>query len=290
MSAGVLRLGAITGVGIAMLAWSWGTWPNIYVDFGRELYVPWRLAEGEVLYRDIAWFNGPLSAYWNAAVFSVFGPSLRALVLANLAIVAGIVWLSYSLISRIGDRLTATVSCLVFLTLFAFSRIDPIGNDNYLTPYAHEVTHGIFLSLLGLRLFSVRRERPIAAALGSGLALGAVALTKAEVFLAAAAALGLAWALDLWAQRRAGAGDGARAATIGACFIGGTALPPLAAFASLASVMPAGQALLGTLGSCPGYHRGSCTVEMRSMTCISPAGEYIITVRLPKRYWKWSKR
>jgi len=32
----------------AMLRWTWGTWPDVLVDFGRELYVAWRLAEGEV--------------------------------------------------------------------------------------------------------------------------------------------------------------------------------------------------------------------------------------------------
>ena len=55
--------------GAAMLAWTWGTWPNVLVDFGRELYVPWRLTEGEVLYRDIAYFTGPLSPYLNALWF-----------------------------------------------------------------------------------------------------------------------------------------------------------------------------------------------------------------------------
>lgn len=25
---------------LAMLVWSWGTWPDVLVDFGRELYVP----------------------------------------------------------------------------------------------------------------------------------------------------------------------------------------------------------------------------------------------------------
>ena len=48
-------------VGAAMLAWTWGTWPDVLVDFGGELYVPWRLAEGDVLYRDVAYFTGPLS-------------------------------------------------------------------------------------------------------------------------------------------------------------------------------------------------------------------------------------
>lgn len=39
------------------------------VDFGRELYVPWRLAEGDALFRDVVHFNGPLSPYLNAALF-----------------------------------------------------------------------------------------------------------------------------------------------------------------------------------------------------------------------------
>ena len=48
---------------LAMLWWTWGRWPDVLVDFGRELYVPWRLASGDVLYRDVAYLNGPLSAY-----------------------------------------------------------------------------------------------------------------------------------------------------------------------------------------------------------------------------------
>ena len=56
-----------------MIALTWRGWADPLVDFGRELYVPWRLAEGERLYLDIAWFNGPLSQYWNALWFRIFG-------------------------------------------------------------------------------------------------------------------------------------------------------------------------------------------------------------------------
>ena len=38
----------------AMLLWTWGTWPDILVDFGRELYMPWQITKGQVLYRDLA--------------------------------------------------------------------------------------------------------------------------------------------------------------------------------------------------------------------------------------------
>ena len=45
----------------ALLWWSWRRWPDPLVDFGRELYVPWRINAGQVLYRDLASLFGPLS-------------------------------------------------------------------------------------------------------------------------------------------------------------------------------------------------------------------------------------
>src|SRR5262245_62458868 len=47
--------------GIIMTVWTWQTWADVTVDFGRELYVPWQLTEGKILYRDIAYFGGPLA-------------------------------------------------------------------------------------------------------------------------------------------------------------------------------------------------------------------------------------
>ena len=43
--------------------------------FGRELYVPWQLTQGKVLYRDIESIFGPLSPYLNALWMRLF-PSL----------------------------------------------------------------------------------------------------------------------------------------------------------------------------------------------------------------------
>ena len=61
--------GVLAVVGAAALIWSWGTWPDVLVDFGKELYLAWRLAEGDVLYRDLAYFHGPLPQYVNALWF-----------------------------------------------------------------------------------------------------------------------------------------------------------------------------------------------------------------------------
>src|SRR5262249_20719488 len=62
----------------ALLAISWGRWIEPYVDSGRELMVPWRLAHGESLYREIHFHHGPLAPYAGAAVDRLFGASLAA--------------------------------------------------------------------------------------------------------------------------------------------------------------------------------------------------------------------
>src|SRR5690349_21280241 len=105
---------------IAMLAWTWGRWPDPIVDFGRELYVPWQLAQGKVLYRDVAYFNGPLSPYFNALLFRVLGVSLRTLVVVNIAIAAcavGMIWTLFRIASP-RDLLAPTVAAMLFVTLF----------------------------------------------------------------------------------------------------------------------------------------------------------------------------
>jgi len=228
-------------VGATGLAWTWGTWPHAYVDFGRELYVPWQLTEGAVLYRDIAWFNGPLSAYWNTLLFELFGPGLRILVLANLAAVIALVAILHGLLRRTTGRLSAFVGVGVFLSLFAFNRIDAIGNDNYLTPYSHEVTHGLILSLAALLAFAHQRARPVRAALVCGTLLGLVALTKAEIFIAALGGILVAFLLD----------PRARKLSVVAALLAAIATPLFASFALLQLAMPPAAALQGTLGAWP---------------------------------------
>ena len=61
----------IVGVFAAMVMASRGTWPDALIDFGRELYVPWQLTLGKVLYRDVQSYYGPLSPYINALWFKL---------------------------------------------------------------------------------------------------------------------------------------------------------------------------------------------------------------------------
>ena len=140
----------IAAAGLVMLCWTWGTWPDVLIDFGSQLYIPWQLSSGKVLYTDIAYYNGPLSQYFNALVFQLFGVGLSTLVACNFAILIGLVLLLRWMLAQIGSRWSADLACLGFILLFAFAQQVSIGNYNYMCPYAHEMTHGLLFSLLAL--------------------------------------------------------------------------------------------------------------------------------------------
>jgi hypothetical protein len=180
-----LGLVALCGLTAFFLATSWRKWPEPLVDFGRELYLPWRLANGAVLYRDADDFYGPLSQYFNAALFRLFGPGLMVLVTANLAVFAAIFVSLYALFRRAWGVPAALVSCAVFVAVFGFSQFVG-GNHNFATPYSHEATHGFLICLLLLVILVRWLENPtlILAALAGGL-FGLTAVLKPEIMLAA---------------------------------------------------------------------------------------------------------
>ena len=231
---------------LALAAWSWRRGGDVFIDFGHELYVPWQLSQGRVLYRDIAYFMGPLSQYFNATMFAVFGVSLTTLVLVNLSILAGITAAIYSLFSRALGRHAALLAAAVFLCLFGFAHYNRVGNYNYVTPYLHEQTHGVALALLLLVLLErlTRRTDPILVG-SAGAALGLVFLTKAEAFLPAAACTLVAAVLLCRRHRPAGR----RAAALAGLFAAGVMAPISVAFAFLAVQMPASMAARGVAGN-----------------------------------------
>jgi hypothetical protein len=223
-----------------MASWSWRKWPDVLVDFGRELYVPWRLAEGDVLYRDVAWINGPLSAWWNALWFRVLGVGFDSLIAVNLILLALLTVLLYGLLARAADRVGATCACLVFVTLFAFAQFIFIGNYNWVAPYSHDLTHGVLLSLVGIACVArVARSGSSAWIAASGLLLGLVFLTKVEVF--AAAAVGITGGIAVALRRQCHSAAGLAGA--GSKFALAVVAPPLVALGLLATTLAPGQAL-----------------------------------------------
>jgi hypothetical protein len=236
----------LAGAFVALAAWSWGKWTDVHIDFGNELYIPWRLTAGDALYRDIAYRHGPFSHYVNALFFLLFGVSLRTLVFCNLAILAGISALIFWSFRQAFGRATATFVCGVFLAVFGFSQYAGISNYNYVTPYQHAQTHGIALSLaMMVALVEVlRRETHRWCAL-AGLCLGCVLLTKAE--LAVPAAVTAALGLVLFAV--CGESGALRKSRLAATWALAVLLPAVAFFAFFRTQMSRDLALGGVLGN-----------------------------------------
>lgn len=231
----------VTALGMAW--WTWGTWPDVLVDFGRELYAPWQLSQGQVLYRDLAWLNGPLSPYVNAFWFQLFGVGLRSIVIGNLLLVAALIWLIFRLVSRVGSQLSATLAALTFVLMFGFS----VTNYNYLSPYSHELTHGGVLAFACLTSFAAYLESGSRRAIVStGLTLGLVFLTKAEVFLALAAALTIGLTAAAWTDVVPNAG---RRGRVLAGLIGAALAPCVLAWALFVTALPVGDAWVATAGA-----------------------------------------
>jgi len=201
--AGLVLVGCVFVLAAAL---SWRRWPDILVDFGIQLYLPWRISQGDVLYRDMMYLTGgPLSQYFNALLFKVFGVSFRTLIFANLAITAGLLVLVYRRFLAAADRLTATMICLSIVLVFAFQQYVPVGNYNFITPYCHEIFHGLVLSLVVVMWLSDWVEkRQIRFAVAAGLGSGLVFLTKPDVFLALAVCAVAAFCVVVFLHRRIG--------------------------------------------------------------------------------------
>lgn len=283
----LLDLALLGALGLLLLWWSWGKWPDVLVDFGQQLYVPWQLASGKVLYRDLAYLNGPLSPYAHTLLFRLFGPGLRVLVIANVVLLGVLVVVLHALLAGIGGRVSAGLACATFLLVFAFGQQLPIGNYNFVTPYAYEITHGVLLALaavLFLGRYAQRgRLRDLAAC---GLCVGLTCLTKPEILVATVGAVSAGLVLTLWLCHP----SGARRSVAVAVFAGALVAPVLVAVALLALALPLPEALADALGGLRWVLApvvGGSRFYQAKMGLLDPSGALRTSARWTAFYGLW---
>jgi hypothetical protein len=222
---------------------SWRKWPDVLVDFGRELYLPWQLISGRVLYRDMDHLFGPLSVYYHGFLFKVFGVSYSVIILSNIIIAIILLIVVYKLLIQISSPAAAFVGQLFVVSVFLFSQFLNTGNYNFMSPYSHEASHGLVLSLLSIyHLWQYLKSAKSGHILIAGLIFGLVFLTKIEVFLSLMIAAGCFFALLLHHSR-------ARGFKALALFVSMALLAPTFFFIYFLTVMPAAAALKGLFGS-----------------------------------------
>lgn len=77
---------------------------NPAIDTGRELYIPFRMLNGEVLYRDIVNIYGALAYQVNALLYLIFGASFNVLRVAGIINSTLIIWLFMMICGEIFPR------------------------------------------------------------------------------------------------------------------------------------------------------------------------------------------
>ncbi len=179
------------------VAVTWGRWAHPIIDYGREVYVPWRITAGEVLYKDLAYLFGAFPPYWNALLFKVFGPSIATLTGFNTALALADVFLVYRFLYLSADRLTALLGAAGFL-LLAVCNLHMAYNMYYLAPYSHNAAYAVFFVLCALNVLpSLLRILERRAFFLLGFFLAGALLSRLEIFLAAALAIFTALGLYL---------------------------------------------------------------------------------------------
>lgn len=177
-------------IGLGMAWMSWRKWCDPFIDYGHQLYVPWQIAEGRVLYRDIPYLYGPFSVYFNSVLYRLFGVHLLTLALFDHLLLAVLVWLVFRVIEETCDFAAAFACAACFLAIMAFSQYTPVDNENYITPYSHELVHAMVFTWAAILSFILYlKDRRSARLWTVGLLAGLVFTTKVEAFAAAAAAL-----------------------------------------------------------------------------------------------------
>jgi hypothetical protein len=183
-SLSILLLAAMTAW---FLATSWRKWTDPIEDTGTQWFVFWRLSHGALLYHDVIWNYGPLSAWFDSGLFCWFGPGMMVLVASNLAVYGMIAALMYLGFRKAWGRLGAFAALTVFISVFSFSRLNAVGNYNFATPYANESTHGMLVLLVTVFLTVWWCRGPSRwLAFFLGLCLGLATVLKPEFMLTGA--------------------------------------------------------------------------------------------------------
>ena len=163
--------------GSASLAVSWQRWIDPVIDSGRELDVPARVAAGERLYRDVAYYYGPLAPWANALAIRILGRRFLAIEIVGVALACAIILLLY----RIALAAGSSRSALAAASLAAAVCVGGRPGIGFVFPYAFANLYALLGTLLAACGLTGRRRRD-AVFFGAGLSL--VLLARPEYGIA----------------------------------------------------------------------------------------------------------
>jgi hypothetical protein len=156
---------------------SWQRWIQPYVDTGRELMVPWRLAHGERLYRDVHFHHGPLGPYLAAISDGLAGRSLPA----RTTLYALVALLHVAALDRLARRMLSPWRAAL-ATSSAIAAAVFLWPGGWLFPFSFDTALAV-AALTWALVLAGDPERP-RADVAAGLFLLAALLSRPELGLA----------------------------------------------------------------------------------------------------------
>jgi hypothetical protein len=202
----------------ALFVVSRGKWSDALIDSGREWIVPDALARGELLYRDVVYWFGPFTPYFQAAFLRAFGPGFPSLVAAGAAAAAGVLAAFHAAVRRVAGRRAA----FLWTTLAIPALIFMPNAGGPLLGMGYRIWHAAGFALAAVVIASRPwRSHRMLWMLAAGASAGLAGLCRTEWGLAAAGGAGLACLLRS-RRRSVGVRDAACVAAGGsAVFAGG---------------------------------------------------------------------
>ena len=187
------RRGALGGVALAaataaLFIVSRGRWSDALIDSGREWIVPDALARGEMLYRDVVYWFGPFTPYFQAAFLRVFGSSFSALVVAGAAAGLAVLTLLFAVLRRVAGRRDAARWAALAIPVLVFMP----NAGGVLLGMGYRIWHAAGFALASVLLAAGAGRSRARGALLAGVCAGLAGLCRTEWGLVAAAAAGLA--------------------------------------------------------------------------------------------------
>jgi hypothetical protein len=169
---------AIVAVAFTLFWLTWAHWGSIQVDCGREVYVPYQILRGKLLYRDLWYPYGPLEPYISALLLKLFGEHLNVLYFLGLSLVIACALVLFDLGKLVAGRAVGlTVGLALLLWGFNFTIF------NYIFPYTYSAPMGMLFSLICLFL-TLRHVLDGRSLMFAGLAAGLTLITKQEMGIA----------------------------------------------------------------------------------------------------------
>jgi hypothetical protein len=181
---------SLAAIFIFMLVKSWLRWMDPLIDFPRDLYMAWRVSEGDLLYKDVTNWYGPLPQLTEGAGFHFFGVGIDTIVWMNIVLTVGVILLLWGIFAMLGNRLSRWVCVATFIVVFVFGHYTGIANYNFIAPYVAQSTYG-FAGLMLLLWALLRRNKSARSGwlFLAGLGLAIAYLDKPEPLLASLGAL-----------------------------------------------------------------------------------------------------